>query len=72
MAIDAFMGSVVPGSDLVFNLFLHLKHQTRFYVQTDSASIIFNNAGLMNLMRMNSKVINVFWNHALSGEYPEV
>lgn len=72
MAIDAFMGSVVPGSDLVFNLFLHLKHQTRFCVQTDSASIIFNNAGLMNLMRMNSKVINVFWNHALSGEYPEV
>lgn len=66
------MGSVVPGSDLVFNLFLHLKHQTRFCVQTDSASIIFNNAGLMNLMRMNSKVINVFWNHALSGEYPEV
>lgn len=72
MAIDAFMGSVVPGSDLVFNLYLHLKHQTRFCVQTDSASIIFNNAGLMNLMRMNSKVINVFWNHALSGEYPEV
>lgn len=72
MAIDAFMGSVVPGSDLVYNLFLHLKHQTRFCVQTDSASIIFNNAGLMNLMRMNSKVINVFWNHALSGEYPEV
>lgn len=66
------MGSVVPGSDLVFNLYLHLKHQTRFCVQTDSASIIFNNAGLMNLMRMNSKVINVFWNHALSGEYPEV
>lgn len=72
MAIDAFMGSVLPGSDLVYNLFLHLKHQTRFCVQTDSASIIFNNAGLMNLMRMNSKVINVFWNHALSGEYPEV
>lgn len=72
MAIDAFMGSVVPGSDLVYNLFLHLKHQTRFCVQTDSASIIFNNAVLMNLMRMNSKVINVFWNHALSGEYPEV
>lgn len=72
MAIDAFMGSVVPRSDLMFNLFLHLKHQTRFCVQTDSASIIFNNAGLMNLMRMNSKVINVFWNHALSGEYPEV
>lgn len=72
MAIDAFMGSVVPGSDLVFNLYLHLKHQTRFCVQTDSASIIFNNADLMNLMRMNSKVINVFWNHALSGEYPEV
>lgn len=66
------MGSVVPGSDLVYNLFLHLKHQTRFCVQTDSASIILNNAGLMNLMRMNSKVINVFWNHALSGEYPEV
>lgn len=66
------MGSVVPGSDLVFNLYLHLKHQTRFCVQTDSASIIFNNADLMNLMRMNSKVINVFWNHALSGEYPEV
>lgn len=72
MVIDAFMGSVVPGSDLVYNLFLHLKHQTRFCVQTDSASIIFNNAGLMNLMRMNSKVINVFWNHALSGECPEV
>lgn len=34
--------------------------------------VIFNNADLMNLMRMNSKVINVFWNHALSGEYPEV
>lgn len=72
MAIDAFMGSVVPGSDLVFNLFYILSIKQGFCVQTDSASIISNNAGLMNLMRMNSKVINVFWNHALSGEYPEV
>lgn len=72
MAIDAFMGSFVPGSDLVFNLFYILSIKQGFCVQTDSASIIFNNAGLMNLMRMNSKVINVFWNHALSGEYPEV
>lgn len=72
MAIDAFMGSVVPGLDLVFNLFYILSIKQGFCVQTDSASIIFNNAGLMNLMRMNSKVINVFWNHALSGEYPEV
>lgn len=72
MAIDAFMGSVVPGSDLVFNLSYILSIKQGFCVQTDSASIILNNAGLMNLMRMNSKVINVFWNHALSGEYPEV
>lgn len=72
MAIDAFMVSVVPGSDLVFNLFYILSIKQGFCVQTDSASIIFNNADLMNLMRMNSKVINVFWNHALSGEYPEV
>lgn len=66
------MGSVVPGSDLVFNLFYILSIKQGFCVQTDSASITFNNADLMNLMRMNSKVINVFWNHALSGEYPEV
>lgn len=55
---------------IFFNYILSIKQG--FCVQTDSASIIFNNAGLMNLMRMNSKVINVFWNHALSGEYPEV
>lgn len=43
MAIDAFMGSVVPRSDLVFNLFYILSIKQGFCVQTDSASIIFNN-----------------------------
>lgn len=70
MAIDAFMGSVVPGSDLVFNLFYILSIKQGFCVFC--VFVIFNNADLMNLMRMNSKVINDFWNHALSGEYPEV
>lgn len=70
--IDAFMGSVVHGSDLVFYVFLVLSIKQGFSLQNDSASIIFNGADLMNLMRMNSKGINVLGNQELSGEYPAV